>query len=107
MTGVDLLVAIKDGVSLDDGLKVSKTWIPLENMKESHPVDVAEFAVANVVDKMPSFRWWVYHISKKRDTIIASVIVQVKKSTYKYSIEVPTSVEHAKCWTRRIAITFG
>ena len=73
-----------------------KTWIPLKDMKKSHSVDVAEFAVASGIDKMPAFSWWVHHVLKKRDTIIASVKARVKKSTHKYGIEVPTSVEHAK-----------
>ena len=50
---VNLLVAVKDGVNLDDGSKkVSNKWIPLKDMKKSHPVGVAKVAVARGVDKM-------------------------------------------------------
>ena len=30
-------------------------------MKESHPVEVAEYARARGTDKEPSFEWWVPH----------------------------------------------
>ena len=65
-------------------------------MKESHPVEVSKFAVASGVDKMLAFSLWVHNVMKKREAIIASVKRRVKKSTHKYDMEVPTSVEHAK-----------
>ena len=37
-------------------------------MKESHPVEVAEYARARGIDKEPAFEWWV----KKRQVILAS-----------------------------------
>ena len=32
-------------------------WIPLKDMKESHPVDVAEYAIAKGIDREPAFCW--------------------------------------------------
>ena len=97
MAGVDLLVAIKDGVNLDDGSKkISKTQIPLKDMKESYIVYVAKFAVVSNINKIPAFSQWVHHVLKKRDTIIVSVKARVKKCIHKCSIEVPTSVQHMK-----------
>ena len=92
-----MLVAIKDGTNLDDGTKkVSKSRIPLKDMKESHPIEVTEFAVATGVDNMPAFCWWVNHVLKKRDTIIASIKARVKKNTYKHGMKVPTGVDHIR-----------
>ena len=34
----------------------SEQWIPLKDLKESHPVNVAEFSVAKGIDKEPAFR---------------------------------------------------
>ena len=48
--GWKLLVAWKDK---------TETWIPLRIMKESHPVEVAEFARAKRIDPKPAFSWWV------------------------------------------------
>jgi hypothetical protein len=46
-------------------------------MKESNPVEVAEFAVARSIDKEPAFQWWVPYTLRKRDRIIAGVNAQV------------------------------
>ena len=62
--GWKLLVLWKDG---------NEQWIPLKDLKESHPVDVAEFDVAKGIDKEPAFRWWVPYTLKKRDAIVATV----------------------------------
>jgi hypothetical protein len=34
-------------------------WLPLKDLKESYPVQVAEYAVANKFAKQPAFAWWV------------------------------------------------
>jgi hypothetical protein len=94
--GVDLLVAIRDGIDANGKDKVSKTWIPLKDIKEDYPIEVAGFAITREVGKLPAFVWWVHHVMKKRDHIIASVKTRVKKTTHKYSVEVPTSIDHAK-----------
>jgi hypothetical protein len=31
----------------------------LKDLKESNPVEVAEYAVANKIDDEPAFAWWV------------------------------------------------
>ena len=64
-------------------------------MKESNPVEVAEFVTASGVEDEPAFAWWVPYTMRKRDRIIAAVNTRVKKRTHKYGIEVPTSVTHA------------
>ena len=61
-------------------------------MKASNPVAKAR----NIYDE-PAFKWWVPYTQKKRDRIIAAINSCVQKSTHKYGIEVPTSVEYAKC----------
>ena len=73
----------------------SESWVPLKDMKESHPVDVAEFAKARGIHEEPAFAWWVPYTLRKRDVILASVKSRVRKTTHKYGIELPTSVEHA------------
>ncbi|CAJ1966194.1 unnamed protein product [Cylindrotheca closterium] len=74
----------------------TQSWIDLSVLKESNPVDVAEFAKAHHIDEEPAFRWWVPHTLRKRDMIISAVKARVRKTTHKYGIEIPTSVEHAK-----------
>ncbi len=43
-----LQVQWKDGTS---------SWEPLRNLKESNPVEVAEYAVANNIAEEPAFAW--------------------------------------------------
>ena len=85
--GWDLLVAWKDG---------SETWIPLKNLKESNPVDVAEFAKARGIDDEPAFAWWVPCTLRKRDLIISKVKARIRRTTHKCGVEIPRDVEHAK-----------
>ena len=35
----------------------STSWIPLKDLKESNPVEVAEFAKARGIDDEPAFAW--------------------------------------------------
>ena len=84
--GWNLLIAWKDG---------SQQWVPLKIMKESNPVEVAEFAVARNIDKEPAFQWWVPYTLCKRDHIIAGVKARVARITHKYGVEVPRNVNDA------------
>ena len=51
----------------------STSWQKLSKLKESYPMQTAEFAVAQGVDHKFVFNWWVKHELKKRDRIIACV----------------------------------
>ena len=61
-------------------------------------MQTAEFAVAQGIDHEPAFNWWVKHVLKKRDRIIASVRKQQTrylKKSHKFGIELPKTVEQA------------
>lgn len=45
----------------------------LADLKESNPVEVADYAVAHGIDTEPAFIWWVPYTTKRRDGIIAAV----------------------------------
>ena len=64
-------------------------------MKESNPVEVAEFAKARGIDDEPAFAWWVPYTLRKRDVILSAVKSRVRKMTHKYGIEIPTSIRDA------------
>ena len=76
----------------------STSWEKLSDLKESHPVQTAEYAVAQGIDHEPAFNWWVRHVLKKRDRIISLVkrrSARYHKRTHKWGIEVPKTVEEA------------
>ena len=85
--GWKLLIQWKDG---------SQEWIPLKILKEQFPTEVAEFATATSIDREPAFAYWVSHVLKKRNNIIAAVKARAPRVTHKYGIEVPKSVKHAQ-----------
>ena len=68
--------------------KIPKTWIPLKDMKESHSLEITEFAMAHRLNnKLPAFNWWVGHTLKKRSSIIASIKTRMAKTTQILSME--------------------
>ena len=85
--GWDFQVLWKDG---------TKQWIPLKILKESNPVDIAEFVKSRGIADEPAFAWWVPYTLKKRDRIISAINSRVRKKTHKFGLEVPTSIEDAR-----------
>ena len=73
----------------------SESRTHLKDMKELHPIEVAEFAKARGMLDEPVFQWWVPHILRKRDVIISMAKSRIRKTTYKHIIELPTSQSHA------------
>ena len=71
------------------------SWKPLRDMKESVPVQTADYAKACGIDDEPAFAWWVPFTLKKRNQIIAAVNHRVKKTTHKYGIRVPDGFAEA------------
>jgi hypothetical protein len=79
----------------------SQTWIPLKDSKETFPVKTADFAILNRIDKEPAFAWWVPHVIKKRDAIVAKVKSKYLERTHKYGIEIPKTIKRARELERR------
>jgi hypothetical protein len=73
----------------------SESWIFLKDMKESHPVETAEFAKARSIADKPAFAWWVPDTLRKRDIILSKIKTRIRRTTHKYGIEVPSSLEHS------------
>ena len=73
----------------------SRQWIDLKILKESNPLQVAEYAIARNIGEEPAFAWWVPFVLRKRDVLILAVNSQVRKTIHKYGIEIPFSVRHA------------
>jgi hypothetical protein len=85
-----MAVAWNDQVTVIDGKKIVKrstrgwelwcewkdgstSWQKLSNLKESHPLQVAEFTFAAQITDEPAFNCWVSWVLKKRDLIISLV----------------------------------
>jgi hypothetical protein len=72
----------------------SEAWVPLTDLKESHPCEAARFAKARGIADEPTFVWWVPYTLQKCDIILSKIKARIWKTTHKYGIEVPTSMEH-------------
>ena len=71
-------------------------WVSLKDIKESNPIEVAEYVTSCDIQDEPAFAWWVPYTMRKRDRIIASVNSCVRKSSQKYRLETPTLIKHAE-----------
>ncbi len=74
------------------------SWENLADLKESHPIETAEYAKILGIDHEPAFNWWVPHVLRKRDHIISLVRKQnpcYLKRTHKFGIELTKTVNKA------------
>jgi hypothetical protein len=76
----------------------STTWESLKALKESHPLEMVEYAVTQGIDHKPVFSWWVPQVLQLQKSII--FLIKKRKMSYlkkntKFGIKVPTSVDHA------------
>ena len=96
--GWDLQVQWKDG---------SQSWLPLSQIKESNPIEVAEYAFAKKIHKEPAFNWWATKVLRKRDRLINKVAARrIRKGRMKFGIEIPDTVEEAKALDSKNGNTF-
>jgi len=84
--GWQLNVKWKDG---------SSSWERLADLKESHPVQVAEYAVVNKLTEIPAFKWWIGNVLRRRDRIIGKVKSRYWKRTHKFGIRIPKTLAEA------------
>ena len=84
--GWEILVEWKDG---------STTWVQLKDLKESYPVQLAEYAVQARISEEPAFAWWCSYVLRKRNRIISKVKSKYWQRTHKYGIRVPHSMKEA------------
>jgi hypothetical protein len=95
--GWRLLVEWKNGLT---------SWVPLTDMKDSYPIQVADYATANNLTNEPAFRWWVPFVLKKRARILRKVKTKYWSTTHKYGLELPKSVSHALAIDKRTGTEF-
>ena len=73
----------------------SSEWIKLKDIKDAYPVEIAEYAVTNKIASEPAFHWWVHDVLRKRKRIISKVKSKYWKTTHKFGVQIPKTVEEA------------
>ena len=84
----------------------STDWIPLKDLKNSNQIEIAEYAVANRIANEPALIWWVPHVLRKRNRIINKVKGRYWRTTHKFGVRVPKSVQDAFRIDRDTGTTF-
>jgi len=63
-------------------------------MKQANPIELAEYATANKISNEPAFAWWVPDIAKRKNRIVSKLKTKYWRTSHKFGIEIPKSVEH-------------
>ena len=95
--GWELCVQWRDG---------STSWERLGNLKETYPVQVAQYAVSAKLASKPAFAWWVPFVMKKIERIIAATKRKYSKTTHKFGIQLPKTVAEALQIDKETGTTF-
>ena len=76
----------------------SLTWIAMKDVKDSYPVQLAEYATAARIAEEPAFAWWSqpHVLRRKRNRIIAKLKSKYWVRTHKYGIKIPKNVYEAR-----------
>ena len=84
--GWEILIQWKDGTT---------TWEKLKDVKDSYPVQLAEYAHQSCIADEPALAWWVPHVLKKKTHIISKVKSKYWSRTHKFGIKIPKTVQEA------------
>ena len=91
--GVDLKVIWHDQTT---------DWVSLKELKEAHPIEVAEYALANNLQDEPAFKWWVVKVLRKRDHLIGKIQIRAvrKPGRTKFGIAIPLHADQATAYDK-------
>ena len=73
----------------------STNWIQIKVVKDSNPVDVAEYAVENRIQDKPYFAWWVSKVPRRQNIIISKAKSKYCSTTNKSRIRFTKAAEEA------------
>jgi hypothetical protein len=64
-------------------------------VKESNPIDLAEYTIQNHIDDKPAFKWWVSLVIRKCNCMVNKVKKKYWRTTHKFGIRIPKTVAEA------------
>ncbi len=74
-------------------------------MKNSYPVQLAEYATQRRLAGEPAFAWWISHVLNKCNRIIGKVKAKYWIRTHKFIVKVPRTVEEAHAFDKENGAT--
>ena len=81
-------------------------WFKLKDLKESDPLEVAQYAVDNQLQDAPAFKWWVPHTIRKRNRILKAMQKRYFRTHQKFGVELPKTVKRALEIDKETGTTF-
>mmetsp|Transcript_24453 Transcript_24453/g.37196 ORF Transcript_24453/g.37196 Transcript_24453/m.37196 type:complete len:272 (-) Transcript_24453:1442-2257(-) len=78
--GWEVLIQWRDG---------STTWSKLKDVKDSYPIELAEYFVQNGISDEPAFAWWVPFTLRKKERIVSKIKSKYWDRSHKYGIKMP------------------
>ena len=84
--GWEVAVELRDGTQM---------WLPLKEVKNGYPTELAKYAVAQGLEDEPAFHWWIPATLNHMRRILKKVKKKYWRTTHKYGIKLPHSVEEA------------
>ena len=84
--GWDLLFQWKDG---------SNDWIALKDVKESNPIEIAQYVLNTKFSDEPAFAWWTDTIMNQKKRLIQKVKSKYWMTTQKFGVRIPKAVVEA------------
>lgn len=101
--GFDIVNGIKKPKKTTAGWKIlvefadgEASWLPLKDVKEDNPVELAEYAVLNNIQEEPAFKWWVHYVLRRRNRIVKKLKSKYWRTTHKFGIRIPKTIEEAR-----------
>ena len=71
---------------INESVLLGTGWMDPQMVKDSNPIEVAEFAIANQLDQEPTFAWWVRDALRHKKRIISKAKSHHWKTTHKWGI---------------------
>ena len=84
--GVEVLIQWKDG---------STEWVTFNYMKNSYPVQMAEYVVQLRIAGDTAFAWWIQHVLTKHNHTIGNMKSNYWVQTHLFGIKIPKAVQEA------------
>ena len=79
----------------------------MSDIKQSYPVQLADYAKAKGIENEPPFIWWVGSALRRRDRILkATKCNKYWMRTHKYGVELPHSIKEALAIDKRTGTTY-
>lgn len=87
----------------------STDWVDSRYVKDSNPIELAKYVVANCIQEEPSFKWWVLETLRMRIRIIGKVKSMLDIGRRAISMESGDHIRFRKLskLTKKAEPTFG